>query len=227
MRRHVCLLLALAILCLPESLHADGEEPPIRAGSSEIPRIALTFDDGPHPRKTDAILDLLEEYGIRATFFVIGENAGYYQEPLRRAVSLGHEIGNHTFRHGRTARLTAGELEEEIRRTEEALFAVANVKTTLFRPPEGVCSDAVLTAARHLGYRVILWNVDTRDWDKASTEDIVKHVRENVKNGSILLFHDYTAPGTNTLAALKQLIPELLSQGYEFVTVSELCPQKG
>ncbi len=223
MKRTVSFLLTLALLLIPLPLHADAAEPPIRAGSSDTPRIALTFDDGPHPKKTDAILDLLEEYGIRATFFVIGENVGNYPAPLLRAVSSGHEIGNHTFSHGRTARLSAEELESEIRKAEQTLLTVANVRTSLFRPPEGVCSDTVLRAAKTLGYRVILWNVDTRDWDKASAEEIVKCVRANVRNGSILLFHDYTAPGTNTLEALRRLIPELIADGYEFVTVSELC----
>lgn len=223
MRRHLCLYLALLTLLCPISLRADAFEPPIRAGSTDTPRIALTFDDGPHPKKTDAILDVLEEYGVRATFFVIGENVGYYPAPLRRAVALGHEIGNHTFSHGRTARLNAKELEEEIRRAESALESVASVTTKLFRPPEGVCSDTVVETAGKLGYRVILWNVDTRDWDKASTEDIVKCVRNGVRNGSIILFHDYTAPGTHTVTALKRIIPELIAEGYEFVTVSELC----
>lgn len=223
MKRCVCLFLTAALLLFPITLHADGSDPPIRAGSADTPRIALTFDDGPHPKKTDAILDLLEEYGIRATFFVIGENVGYYTAPLMRAVSLGHEIGNHTFSHGRTAKLTATDLETEIRKTEDALASVG-VHTNLFRPPEGVCSETIMQTAKKLGYRVVLWNVDTRDWDKASVEEIVKRVRTGIRGGSIILFHDYTAPGTNTLAALRCLIPELLADGYEFVTVSELCP---
>ena len=223
MKRYLCFLLIFCIFLFPFTANADEMDSPIRAGSSDIPRIALTFDDGPHPKKTDAILDLLEEYGIRATFFVIGENAQYYPAPLKRAVSLGHEIGNHTFSHGRTARLSAEELEKEIAKAADSLLTAANVNTRLFRPPEGVCSDAVLEAAGNLGYRVILWNVDTRDWDKASTDDIVRRIRSGVRNGSIILCHDYTAPGTNTVAALKQIIPELLAQGYEFVTVSELC----
>ena len=92
-------MLAVVLFLLPFSVSATEDTPVIRSGSGESPKIALTFDDGPHPRQTDRILDLLEEYHIHATFFVIGQNAVYYPEPLKRAVSLGHEIGNHTFRH--------------------------------------------------------------------------------------------------------------------------------
>ena len=216
MKRFLALMLAVVLFLLPFSVSATEDTPVIRSGSGESPKIALTFDDGPHPRQTDRILDLL------ATFFVIGQNAVYYPEPLKRAVSLGHEIGNHTFRHEGISKMSAPMLEKELADTEKVILDLTGVKVSLFRPPEGACSEAVLAAARHAEYPVILWTVDTRDWDLASTDKIVSTVESKVRGGSIVLFHDYTARTAHTLDALKILIPKLLDEGYEFVTVSEL-----
>ena len=222
MKRVLDLMLAVVLFLLPFSVSATEDTPVIRSGSGESPKIALTFDDGPHPRQTDRILDLLAEYNIHATFFVIGQNAVYYPEPLKRAVSLGHEIGNHTFRHEGISKMSAPMLEKELADTEKVILDLTGVKVSLFRPPEGACSEAVLVAARHAEYPVILWTVDTRDWDLASTDKIVSTVESKVRGGSIVLFHDYTARTAHTLDALKILIPKLLDEGYEFVTVSEL-----
>lgn len=180
-------MLAVVLFLLPFSVSATEDTPVIRSGSGESPKIALTFDDGPHPRQTDRILDLLAEYNIHATFFVIGQNAVYYPEPLKRAVSLGHEIGNHTFRHEGISKMSAPMLEKELADTEKVILDLTGVKVSLFRPPEGACSEAVLAAARHAEYPVILWTVDTRDWDLASTDKIVSTVESKVRGGSIVL----------------------------------------
>ncbi len=222
MRRLFVCMLALLLTAKAFSVMAIEKEFVFRSGSEEAPRIALTFDDGPHPKKTDEILDLLERYGIRATFFIIGQNAIYYPEPLKRTVSLGHEIGNHTFCHKNVSHMSEMMVEKELRDTEKVIFELTETPVRLFRPPEGNCSNNILTAAKNEEYSVILWTVDTRDWELASTESIVKTVEKSVKNGSILLFHDYTLPNAHTLEALEILIPRLMKKGYEFVTVSEL-----
>ena len=121
MKRGLSLLIAAVIFIFPFSLSAAADQPVIRSGNPDSMKIALTFDDGPHPYKTDAVLDILARYGIRATFFVIGENVSYYPQPLKRAVALGHEIGNHTYHHARisegcdavTAEEMAGEAAPE------------------------------------------------------------------------------------------------------------------
>jgi peptidoglycan/xylan/chitin deacetylase (PgdA/CDA1 family) len=222
MKKIVSFFLAAAFLCIPLSASGTEDTPVIRSGSDEAPRIALTFDDGPHPKKTDKILDLLEKYDIRATFFVIGQNAVYYPAPLKRTASLGHEIGNHTFRHEGIAKMSEEMLEKELRDTEKIIFELTETPVRLFRPPEGACSENILAAAKNEEYPIILWTIDTRDWELASTEKIVKTVESKIRNGSILLFHDYTLPGAHTLESLEILIPKLLDLGYEFVTVSEL-----
>ncbi len=218
-------LLAAVMLCRAMPACALEDSLVVRAGSSESPRIALTFDDGPHPKKTDAILDLLEEYDIRATFFIIGQNAMYYSAPLKRIAALGHEIGNHTFCHDGVAKMSAVMVEKELRDTETVIFELTGYPVRLFRPPEGTCSENILKAARQEDYKVVLWTVDTKDWALESAEKIIKNVEEHVRNGSILLFHDYTLPGAHTLEALQKLIPSLLEKGYEFVTVSELLEE--
>lgn len=222
MKRLSALMLAIIFSLIPFSVRALEDTPVIRSGSGESPKIALTFDDGPHPKQTNKILDLLEEYDIRATFFVIGQNAVYYPEPLKRAATLGHEIGNHTFRHEGISGLSEPMLEKELRDTEKIIFDLTGRHASLFRPPEGACTDKILTAAKSKDYPIILWTIDTRDWDLASTNKIVEIVEKNIQNGSILLFHDYTLPKAHTLDALEILIPKLLDEGYDFVTVSEL-----
>ncbi len=222
MKRILAIFSVCSVLFYSMTVHAADLKQIIRSGSDESPKIALTFDDGPHPKKTDEILDLLEEYHIHSTFFIIGQNAMYYPAPLKRAVALGHEIGNHTFCHDGVSKMSKTMIEKELRDTETVIYELTGTPVHLFRPPEGNCSENILTAAKNEDYSVILWTVDTKDWELVSTEKIVQTIEKNIKNGSILLFHDYTLPGAHTLDALKIVIPKLLDKGYEFVTVSEL-----
>ena len=222
MRKYISLLVAAAFCLCSLRLSASSDQPVIRSGDPNSKRIALTFDDGPHPYKTDAVLDLLLQYDIKATFFVIGENVSYYPEPLKRAVALGHEIGNHTYHHALMSQACAQNVSEEIEMTEEIILRTAGYRTKLFRPPEGAYSENALSVIKSKDYRVILWTVDTRDWENTSAEDMVETVMNGVRGGSILLFHDYMIKKSHAMEALRILIPRLLSQGYEFVTVSEL-----
>lgn len=214
--RGLCCLLVLAQL-LPFAVLADTEE------TSESPkRIALTFDDGPHPQETDAILDLLERYGIPATFFVVGKNAELYPAPLKRAVSLGHEIGNHTFSHPKLRGKSAASLTEELEHTENIIRSLTNIRPLVFRPPEGFRDSVVRTVSDEQGYQLVYWTVDTLDWTSASASSIEKAILKNVKNGSIILCHDYISGKSHTVEALERVIPRLLEEGYVFVTVSTL-----
>ena len=225
MKKWVAFLISAAMFLCPHALSAQADQPVIRSGNPNSMKIALTFDDGPHPYKTDAVLDILARYGIRATFFVVGENVSYYPEPLKRAVALGHEIGNHTYHHTLLSEACEQITAEEIEKTEEIIFRTAGYRTTLFRPPEGAYSECSLNVVKSKDYRVILWTVDSRDWENTSAETMVTNALQNVKGGSILLFHDYMGKRSNTLKAIEILIPKLLSRGYEFVTVSELLEQ--
>lgn len=185
-------------------------------------KIAITFDDGPHPAKTFEILDLLDEYEIKATFFVIGTNAEYYPEVVAAEASRGHEIANHSYTHTKLSKLTQEQITEEIKRADEAIKKASGITPSLFRPPEGAYSPDVVKIAQSLGKQTIIWTVDTMDWARSPCDTIVENVKTNVTSGSIILYHDYTNKDAFTLESLKILIPYLKASGYEFVTVSEL-----
>lgn len=220
------ILAVILILCLavPKVSAAAWslEDGVIISGKTNAKKIALTFDDGPHPSKTDKILDLLKEYQVHATFFVIGQNVAVYPKVVLREIEEGHEVGNHTYSHKSLAQCKKDVVEKEIISTEEILIEKTGYIPRVFRPPEGAYTCDIIDVADRMNYNVILWTIDTRDWAKTSTEKIVETVESKVRNGSIILFHDFTVGGAHTLDALEILIPKLLDMGYEFVTVSEL-----
>ena len=184
--------------------------------------IALSFDDGPHPRLTPLILSILEEYGIRATFFMVGENVGYYPTAARAVAEAGHEIGNHTFSHRKFDKLGEEELRCEILSCEEAIYQVSHAPVRFIRPPEGQMSDSMRKVIGELDYRVILWDVDTRDWAHTPPETIARHILDTAQAGDIILLHDFIGYDSPTPAALRIVIPALLERGFHFVTVGEL-----
>lgn len=201
---------------------AEGSAKVYHKSAAGGKKIALTFDDGPHPRYTPKILSILNEYGITATFFVVGENAVYYPEAMRLLAESGCEIGNHTYTHKKLSSLTGEEIAEEIGKCREVLLNNYSVKTTLLRPPEGMYSETVLTQSRAEEYDIILWSIDTRDWAHTPSAKIAETVLGKARGGDIILMHDYVSGENQTLGALRLIIPELLERGFEFVTVSEL-----
>lgn len=184
--------------------------------------IALTFDDGPHPYYTPIILDILEEYGVNATFFTVGENIEYYPVTAERLLTSGHEIENHTFSHARIGKMCYDDIYREIEQCEDAVSATSERKTKFLRPPQGQMSEVVKQVIRDLDYRIVLWDVDTRDWAHTPPKEIADNVLSVVTAGDIILMHDFIGHNSPTPEALRILIPELLDRGYNFVTVSEL-----
>lgn len=185
-------------------------------------KIALSFDDGPHPKLTPKILDILDKYDIKATFFVIGINARYYPEALKETVRRGHEIANHTFTHPSLSHTDENSLISEICQCQKEIYGLTGVSTSLFRPPEGFIKGSVETAVSALDYKVILWDIDTRDWAHTPSDAIYRNVVGNIKSGDIILMHDFIGHNSPTPEALEMFIPELLKRGYKFVTVGEL-----
>ncbi|WP_424766320.1 polysaccharide deacetylase family protein [Paenibacillus sp. sgz302251] len=192
-------------------------------------KIALTFDDGPYPKTTDPILDLLKQYNAKATFFVLGYRAERYPEIIKREIFEGHEVANHTFNHVYFNRkVNSSTIKDEISRTEQSLIRLTGKKPLLFRPPGGFYNDQSIQIAKKLGYTTVLWSwhQDTSDWRKPGVDHIVKKVLNNARNGDIVLLHDYIQGSQDTVEALKIILPELVNRGYQIVTVSDLINNK-
>lgn len=194
-------------------------------GTREKRYVALTFDDGPHPRYTKKILSILSQYGIKATFFMIGSNVAHYPDVARAVHEGGHEIGCHTYSHPHMKSLSVKELSIELDKCESLFEALALPNPVLFRPPEGFRSQEQVRFLEERGYRVVIWSFDPKDWSGTPSSRMVSAALSGVRGGDILLFHDYISGQNNTIAAIEQLIPKLLESGYQFVTVSELISE--
>lgn len=210
----------------PETDEGNGEIVYHRRKNDRM-EIALSFDDGPHPRLTPIILDILAEYDVKATFFMVGENVGYYPEAARAVAEAGHEIGNHTFSHRRFSRMNEQEMLDEITACEDAISSVWSHPVHYIRPPEGQMNETMRRVIGSLDYRIILWDVDTRDWAHTPPDVIARHILDTVQEGDIILMHDFIGHDSPTPEALRLVIPALLERGYHFVTVGELVEGQG
>ncbi len=186
--------------------------------------VALTFDDGPHSEYTEQILDILKKHNAKATFFVIGKNAKKYPELVKRESLEGHEIGNHTFTHPSMKKITDKQLQEEIEMAQNTIYDITGEKPVIFRSPGGIYDDRILKMSQNYGCRPVLWSwrQDTKDWSAPTVEYVVNTVVNNLRDGDIILFHDYNAKSSPTPEALEIILPKLIEKGYSFVTVSEL-----
>lgn len=179
-------------------------------------KIALTFDDGPHPYYTKQLLDGLAKRGVHVTFFVTGEHAELHPDIIKRMQEEGHLIGNHTYSH---MQLTSGNREEfkaELLKTNEIITGITGEEVLYVRPPYGSWDKSFES---ELNMFPVLWNVDPLDWCSSNVSCITKKIVDNVEENDIILMHDYY--DTSVTAALKA-IDELLEEGYAFVTVEEI-----
>ena len=182
--------------------------------------VALTFDDGPSDF-TDRLLDCLEENNVKATFFLCGKEVDYFQEPVKRMEQLGCELGNHTYDHPDLTTLSTDEITSQLSRTDQLIQELTGHIATVVRPPYGSFNDTVAEiAARPL----ILWSLDTLDWETQNVDSTVQNVMDNVSDGQIILMHDIFKESVD---AAEVFIPQLLQEGYQLVTISELAAAKG
>lgn len=200
-----------------------------RNGPKAVPVVALTFDDGPDPRYTPAILDVLEREGVVATFFVVGRAVEAYPEVVRRAFIAGHEIANHTYSHRNLLGTSRAVVDDEIDRATAAIEAAAGFRPVLFRPPRGMYTQHVLDALEARGMTLVLWSLSSEDWAEVPARAVYRRVVDRVRPGDVILFHDagdiLTALGAsraNTVRALPLIIRDLKARGYRFVTVTEM-----
>ena len=190
------------------SVHVDG------------PFVAMTFDDGPSAKLTPKLLDLLAAHHMKATFFVVGENAADHPEILQRAVREGHEIANHTWSHPNLGKLGDDGVRRELQKTDDAIRHAIGVRPTLMRPPYG----SITARQKHwihddFGYRIIIWDVDPLDWKRPGPSVVTSRILKETHPGSIILAHDIHAP---TIEAMPATFTQLEAKGFKFVTVTEL-----
>ena len=196
-----------------EASAADGT-----AGNpaEDVKKIALTFDDGPHPYYTEELLDGLKERGVVVTFFVTGEHAALHPDVIQRMQEEGHLIGNHTYSHMQLTKKNREKFKEELVRTNEVLEEITGVEVEYVRPPYG-CWDK--SFEEELNMIPVLWTIDPLDWCSSNVGCITDRVVKKAGENGIILMHDYY--DTSVTAALK-VVDELLEEGYTFVTVDEI-----
>jgi len=182
------------------------------------PMVALTFDDGPS-KNTAQILDILEKYGAHATFCVVGNLVDARKSTVKRAFDLGCEIIGHSWDHRDLTKLTVEEIENEINDTSAVIESITGVSPKLYRPPYGAVNDKLKSVSAELGYAMINWCVDPMDWHTRDADKVHDAIMADTGNRAIVLSHDLYV---STADAMERVIPELLLQGYQLVTVSEL-----
>lgn len=206
----------------------DFYGPAFSEGDSSQKLVALTFDDGPYPPYTGQILDILKEYQVPATFFVIGKNAEKHPDLVKRIVAEGHQLGNHTYNHIDLLKADRETIAAEVDRTGAVLAAITGqAPPRIVRPPHGFRDAVVMDVMAEKGIRVVEWSVMSRDWTNPGVDVIVARTVSKVKNGSIILLHDgdgvaATASRAQTVEAVRHIIRDLLAKGYRFVTVDEI-----
>ena len=186
-------------------------------------RIALTVNVDWGEEFLPGMLRILHEKGVKCTFFITGNWAEKYPDLVREIIRLGHEIGNHGYRHLHPANLSNEELIELIKKNEELILNISNgYQTTLFAPPYGEVDKRIVKVAAELGYVTIMWSADTVDWQRPAPEIIVQRAISKIDDGGIILMH----PTEPSLYALSDIIETLQKRDYSFVTVSELIENK-
>ncbi len=194
-------------------------------GDGPMRLVALTFDDGPWPRSTEAILNVLKREKVKATFFVVGDRVRLSPALVERTVREGHEVGNHTVTHRRIFGSDVGRVRvrREVRGGQTIIEAATGVRPRWFRPPGGVVNGVIVDEARRAGMQVVLWDVDPVDWGRPGAGRIVERVVSAVRPGSVVLLHDGGGDRTQTVQALTWIIRKLKGDGYTFVTLEELA----
>ena len=191
-----------------DSVHVDG------------PYIALTFDDGPSATLTPKLLDLLAAHQMKATFFVVGQNAADNPAILKRALREGHEIANHSWSHPNLGKMSDDAVRRELQKTDDAIFAAIGKRPTFLRPPYGsITPRQKRWINEEFGYRIIIWDVDPLDWKKPGPSVVCSRILKETRPGSIVLAHDIHPA---TLEAMPATFDQLSAKGFKSVTVSDL-----
>jgi peptidoglycan/xylan/chitin deacetylase (PgdA/CDA1 family) len=181
-------------------------------------RVCLTFDDGPHPKHSLQVLDVLKEHKVSATFFVIGERARQYPEIIGRMAEEGHELGHHSFYHRDPASVSARQLIDEVRSTSALIREITGTTPVLFRPPHGKLTVRKMLRLWAADQSIVLWSADPKDYARQSADEVAEYIRSNpLRGGDIVLMHDNLP---HAAAVLPILLASAAKDGFRFTTVS-------
>ncbi|PGY04901.1 DUF2062 domain-containing protein [Bacillus sp. AFS031507] len=201
----------------------------VRYGKPKRKEVVLTFDDGPDPTYTPQILDILDKNHIKGSFFIIGENALQHPELVNKMYKKGHEIGNHTFTHPDVASITPFQTRMELNANQRLFQEITGHSMTLFRPPYVANAEPStkselepILRAQDMGYTMIGELIDSDDWQRLSSDEIVNRVLDQLPEGNVILMHDAGGDRSNTVEALPTIIKELKKRGYTFTTIADL-----
>ncbi|MGE5580009.1 MAG: polysaccharide deacetylase family protein [Bacillota bacterium] len=198
----------------------------LRTGKDVGKLVSLTFDDGPDATYTPAVLDVLKQKNVKATFFLIGKRVEENPAIAKRIADEGHLIGNHTYSHANLDKASP-EVEQELSKAEAAFKPLGFSGNGLFRPAYGAANPSLVEQVSNLGYKIAMWSVDTLDWRGLSAAEVLRNVTNTVTPGAVILQHSAGGPGedlSGSVAAIPQIIDQLQAQGYRFVRMDEMFP---
>ena len=223
---YLLIMIMISSMILSKTVETNsnvGEKKPIFRVDTEDKKIALTFDvNWAEDEHIYEILDILNKYDVKATFFIMGKWVNYPEENREKLIKIsenGHEIGNHSYVHPSFSKISEERILEELKKTDEIIYDAIGVKPKLFRFPSGDYNERASNYVTNNGYKCIQWDCDSVDWKQVSEESEYKRIIDKVKPGSILLFHNNAK---YTPKNLEKLIPKLKEDGYEFTTVGQL-----
>lgn len=199
----------------------------IRRGIGSNHQIALTFDDGPHPYFTPKILDVLDKHDVTASFFVVGNRLEKFPDITWQTCQLGHTIGNHTYSHPSLLFSGRKTVLAEMSHCDRLITQIIGKKAALFRPPFGRCNFAAYSVAQMLGYEIVFWSLDPRDWERKRPATIINQVVNQIHPGAIVLLHDgqgdvISKDRSASVEVLEKIIPIIKRSGYDLVNLDTL-----
>lgn len=227
-KRQCALLLALVLLCAcyigplsdqSTQVAARRRVLPVYSVEREDDVVSISFDASWGGEQTLGILDVLDEYDVKATFFLVGIWVEKYPELVKEIAARGHEIGNHSATHPHMTKISEAKMREELETMSSQLEQLTGTRPTLFRPPYGDYNDRVVTLCRQEGYEVVQWSVDSLDWKNYGVEDVIRKATRNVQKGDIVLFHN---DAKYTLAALPTILQAYRDKGLKVIPVGEM-----
>jgi peptidoglycan/xylan/chitin deacetylase (PgdA/CDA1 family) len=195
----------------------------ITRGNPSLPEVALTFDDGPSTY-TPQVQAILQRYGVKATFFPIGQNIAQFPTYLQQALAEGNAVGNHTFTHPHLPTLSSTSIYQELHEAQNSVLHATSTRPTVFRPPYGEYNADVLTASSQLGMAFVTWSAAADDWHNPQppAETIASHILSAARNGAIFLLHEGGGNRAHTVAALPAIITGLQARGFTLVTLPQM-----